>query len=53
MKYLAAIIALALTSCAGLQLGISTDENGNIVIGGTIPAPPAEVEEAAEVVREK
>jgi ABC-type glycerol-3-phosphate transport system substrate-binding protein len=39
---LIAVAALSLAGCAGLQLGVSTDADGNTVIGATIPAPAEE-----------
>ena len=37
MKTILAFIALALTSCAGLNLGVGVDPDGNVTISGTIP----------------
>lgn len=42
MKLIIALVILALSSCAGLQLGVSTDSDGNLVIGGVIPQPKPE-----------
>lgn len=42
MKLTIALVILALSSCAGLQLGVSTDSDGNLVIGGVIPQPKEE-----------
>jgi len=35
-------VVLALAGCAGLRLQVSTDEAGNVTVGGTIPAVEAE-----------
>ena len=42
IQFLIAVAALSLAGCAGLHVGVTTDADGNTVIGATIPAPAEE-----------